>query len=271
MGKVCFMHLSRYIQIAGNLRKAADILMFASFKTDKYSWILIVGLFLIVIQTSFGGWGFLFPCILFGAMVHYGRKRRKAGKGKLLFWLGVVGLGFTVLNLIVFKFIVLALFILFIIYFIRSKRRPNRVIPDFSSRMNDDGDGTKVEAVPVLLKNKWFGNQETPHQNYAWQDIDIQTGVGDTLIDLSHTILPKKESVIFIRHFAGRVRVLVPYGVEVALRYSVVAGQADFFEHREPRLINESVAFQTDGYDQAAQKVKIIVSAIAGNLEVRHI
>ncbi|GGL64828.1 cell wall-active antibiotics response protein LiaF [Sporolactobacillus putidus] len=264
------IRLFYYIQIAGNLRKADDILMFAPFKTDKYSWILITGLFLIVIQTSFGGWGFLFPCILFGVMIHYGNKRRKTGKGKFLFWFGVIGLVFTALNLIVLKFIIIALFIIFIIHFIQSKKHPKRIIPGFNEKSDNDG-STGVEAVPVLLKNKWFGNQETPHQNYEWQDINIQTGAGDTLIDLSHTILPKRESVIFIRHFAGRVRILVPYGVEVALRYSVVAGQADFFDHREPRLINESIAFQTNGYDQAEQKVKVIVSAIAGNLEVRRI
>lgn len=275
MGKACSRAFFPYIQkqrdvIAGNLGKADDILMFESFKSDKYSWILITGLFMVVIQTAFGGWGFLFPCILFGAMVHYGRKRRQAGRGKFLFWFGIIGLIFTAMNMIVFKFIIFALFILFIIHFIRSKKRPNRIIPDFNEK-SGNGSNTDVTAIPTLLKNKWFGNQETPHQDYEWQDINIQTGVGDTLIDLSHTILPKRESVIFIRHFAGRVRILVPYGVEAALRYSIVAGQADFFDHRESRLINESIAFQTGGYDQAEQKVKLIISAVAGNLEVRRI
>lgn len=242
--------------------------MFGLFKSDKYSFMLLAGLFLIVIQTLFDGWGFLFPMVLFGAMIYYGRKKRELGKGKVLFWIGVVGLAFTIFNLMAFKLVILGLFILLVIEFIRTRRHPRRLAPDFGDQSVDED---SIVSLPILLKNKWFGNQETPDQDYEWQDINIQTGAGDTLIDLSHTILPKKESVILIRHLAGRVRILVPYGVEAALRFSVVFGQADFFEHKETRLINTSVAFRTDGYEAAEQKVNIVVSAVAGNLEVRRV
>lgn len=243
--------------------------MFESFKSDKYSWMLIAGLFLIVIQTLFDGWGFLFPTVLFGAMIYYGRKKRPSGTGKVLFWIGIVGITLTVLNLIIFKLAILGLFIFLLVEFIRAKRHPRRLTPNFGDQQTIDEDS--IVSLPVILKNKWFGNQETPGQDYEWQDINIQTGTGDTLIDLSHTILPKKESVILIRHLAGRVRILVPYGVEASLRYSVVFGQTEFFEHKESRLFNTSVAFRTGGYETAEQKVCIVVSAVAGNLEVRRV
>ncbi|RYM00010.1 cell wall-active antibiotics response protein [Sporolactobacillus sp. THM7-7] len=234
---------------------------------DKYSWILILSLFLVVVEIIFADLGFLFPALFFGFLFYYGRKHRSSGWGKAVFWIGVIGLVMTALHMIIFKLIIAALFICLVIDFIKSKRRPKRIHPSFAE--NPEKDKGHVTIVPTLLKNKWFGSQETPRENYEWQDIDIQTGIGDTLIDLSHTILPKSESVIFIRHVAGRVRILVPYGVEAALRLSVVVGQADFFDHRVPRLLNESLAFQTDGYNQAEQKVKIVISAVAGSLEVR--
>ncbi|MCO7128277.1 cell wall-active antibiotics response protein LiaF [Sporolactobacillus shoreicorticis] len=239
--------------------------MFEQLKNDKYSWLIIICLFLIVLQTLFDGWGFLFPSVLFGAMIYYGRKNTNTRKGKILFWIGVIGLGFTIFSLLVFKFIIIALFICFVIDFIQRKKNPQRIMPDFDhpSAVKD-----KVTILSGLLKNKWFGHQETPGHDYEWQDINIQTGAGDTIIDLSHTILPKKESIIFIRHLAGRVRILVPYGVEVALHYSVVLGQVDFFDHHENQLIHESRILRSDGYDQAEQKVKLMVSAVAGSLEV---
>ncbi|MDN3956145.1 cell wall-active antibiotics response protein LiaF [Sporolactobacillus laevolacticus] len=243
--------------------------MFEQLKNDKYSWLIIVCLFLIVLQTMFDGWGFLFPGILFGAMLYYGRNNKHTRKGKILFWIGLIGLGFTILNLLVFKLIIIALFICFLIDFIQRKRHPKRVMPDFEDPSMNKADN--VTLLSSLLKNKWFGHQETPNQDYEWQDINIQTGAGDTIIDLSHTILPKKESIIFIRHLAGRVRILVPYGVEVSLHYSVVLGQIDFFDHHESQLIHESRALQTSDYAQSEQKVKIMISALFGSLEVRRV
>lgn len=241
------------------------MIMLEQLKNDKYSWLIIICLFLIILQTMFDGWGFLFPVVLFGAMLYYGRNNKHIRKGKFLFWIGLIGLGFTILNMLVFKFIIIALFICFVFDFIQRKKNPKRITPDFDHPTEAEGD---VAILSTLLKNKWFGHQETPGQDYEWQDINIQTGAGDTIIDLSHTILPKKESVIFIRQLAGRVRILVPYGVEVSLHYSVVLGQIDFFDHHETQLIHESRIMQTSGYNQEDQKIKIMISAVVGNLEV---
>lgn len=243
--------------------------MFEQLKSDKYSWILVFGLALIIIQAVFGDWGFLFPAVLFGAMIYYGRKKAAFRKGKVVLWIGIVGLTFTVLNLLVFKIVILALLIFLVIEFVNNKKHPKHIFPNPRMDAGEDNIGSS-EGQP-LMQNKWFGHQETPDEDYAWQDINIQTGAGDTLIDLSHTILPKKESVIFIRHFAGRVRILVPYDVGVSLNYSVVFGQLSYFGRSEPQLINTSVTFRTEDYHEAEQKVRIFVSAVAGRLEVRRI
>jgi Predicted membrane protein len=242
--------------------------MFDSFKKDKYSWLLVTGLLLAVIQTTVGGWGFLFPAFLFGAMIYYGRNNRKKPVGKLILWLGLFGMTLTILSLFVFRLAVLALFILFLIDFIQKKRHPVRVSPNHSA---PDTAAEHATLLDTVLKNKWFGYQETPEPDYPWQDINIQTGAGDTVIDLSRTLLPKKESVIFVRHLAGRVRILVPYGIGVSLRYSIVIGQINFFGRTESRMINRSIALQSEGYDEAEQKVKVFVSAVAGSLEVKRV
>lgn len=242
--------------------------MFEQLKKDRYSWFMMICLLLIIVQTLFEGWEFLFPTLLFGAIIYYGRNHRRTQKGKILFWVGLIGLGFTLLNLLVFKLFIIALFICYLIDFIQKKKHPTRIIPD----MEHPGNGSEHVSVRMpLLRNKWFGSQETPDHDFEWQDINIQTGAGDTIIDLSRTILPKKESVIFIRHLAGRVRILVPYGVETALHYSVVLGKVDFFDHHEVQLIHDTRIFQTEGYEQADQKVKIMISAFAGSLEVQRV
>lgn len=94
-------------------------------------------------------------------------------------------------------------------------------------------------------------------------------GIGDTVIDLGNTVLPKGESVIVIRSFIGNVKILVPYEMEVSVSHSVLAGTGKIFEHHEPKMMNQTVSFQSEGYDQAQQKVKIITSMIVGDLEVK--
>lgn len=242
--------------------------MFDSFNKDKYSWLLVIALLLAVIQITVAGWGFLFPACLFGAMIYYGRNNRKKPAGKLIFWIGVLGLALTLLSLFVFRLAILGLAILYLIDFIKKKRHPLRFSPDPG---NPDAAAEHVTLLKPLLKNKWFGYQETPEPDYPWQDINIQTGAGDMVIDLSRTILPKKESIIFIRHLAGRVRILVPYDVGVSLHYSIMLGQLNFFGRSETRLINQSVALQSEGYEESGQRVKIFVSAVAGSLEVKRV
>ncbi|NLM38398.1 MAG: cell wall-active antibiotics response protein, partial [Firmicutes bacterium] len=111
--------------------------------------------------------------------------------------------------------------------------------------------------------------QKTPNDVYEWNDINIQRGIGDTTIDLSYTVLPQGETVIFIRGFIGNLQVLIPYDVEVEISHSAVIGRSKIFHIEEDKLWNQSVHYQTEEYDQAAQKVKIFTSVILGDLEVK--
>ena len=56
-----------------------------------------------------------------------------------------------------------------------------------------------------LFQNRHFGQQKTPDHDYEWNDMNIQVGIGDAVIDLSYTVLPKDETVIFIRNVMGKV------------------------------------------------------------------
>ncbi|MFT8364120.1 MAG: cell wall-active antibiotics response protein LiaF [Sporolactobacillus sp.] len=241
--------------------------MSPSFNNDRYSWLWIAGLFALVVQSFLGGWGFLFPAALFAMLLYYGKKNLALKRGKLCLFLGAVGLAIILLNTFVFKLAILLLFLLFIYDFIQSKRYPSLIQPDFHTGEAHE----TVQRQHPLLKNKLFGPAETPSHDYKWQDINIQNGAGDLLIDLSHTILPPRDAVIVIRHLAGRIRILVPYGVAVSVRYSVFLGALDFLGNEEKRLVNTTIAFQSDHYEDAPQRVSILVSALSGNLEVRRV
>jgi lia operon protein LiaF len=122
-----------------------------------------------------------------------------------------------------------------------------------------------------FFQNKIIGRQSTPQAIYEWEDVNVQGFVGDMVIDLSQTVFPKGEALIFVRHLLGNVQVLVPYDMEVSVHVSVVVGTVDIFQMVNERVVNESIIFQTADYPEVEQKIKIVTSMVAGHVEVKRV
>ncbi|WP_026678272.1 cell wall-active antibiotics response protein LiaF [Fictibacillus gelatini] len=239
-------------------------------KSDFFSWVFLIGIILIFIEIILFGWGLIFSLLFSMAFIYIGKKRLSKTWGKLFFWFGVITGVITVVNMVAFKFFVLAILLYVIIHFAQSKKQPDYIRPILQEQEDSQGKDA-VCRRPIVLKNVLFGKQKTTDHVYDWNDINIQTGIGDTVIDLSNTILPKSECVISIRNLVGNVQILVPYDVEVSVHHSIIAGSMAVFDYREPRLFNETLNVQTPGYGDSVQKIKIITSMITGNLEVKRI
>lgn len=148
-----------------------------------------------------------------------------------------------------------------------AKKQPKPVKPKIST---EEGD-TPLLQKRFLFRNAIFGRFRTPETVYEWHDINIQAGIGDTIIDLTNTVLPKGESVIMIRNLVGNVQIYVPYDLEVQASHSVVAGTFDIFEQVEEKIISANVIYQTPEYGIATQKIKIVTTMFLGNLEVKRL
>ena len=75
--------------------------------------------------------------------------------------------------------------------------------------------------------------------------MNIQAGIGDTVIDLSYTVLPKGETVIFIRNMMGKVTIMIPYDVEVSVHHSVFFGSVKILDFKESSLKNRLIKVET--------------------------
>ncbi|WP_257349907.1 cell wall-active antibiotics response protein LiaF [Pseudalkalibacillus decolorationis] len=244
--------------------------MFNKSRTDVISWFLVIGVLLLLLEMSFHGGGPIFFFVITIGFIYIGRKRYHRTFGKLFFWGGTVGFIFTILNTIAFRFLIFAVLIYVIILFAKSKQQPSHITPDFSKKDSDLVGETVYRRKPIL-QNMIFGRQATPEAAYEWDDLNIQCGIGDTVIDLSNTVLPKGESVILVRSFIGNVRILVPYEVEVSVSHSVLAGSSEIFDKKEEKILNQSLLYRTDGYEEATHKMKIITSMTVGDLGVKRI
>jgi lia operon protein LiaF len=203
-------------------------------------------------------------------MIYLGRNKVGRKKGNILFWAGIVFFCASIFNMITFKFFLLAILLHFFIQYTQSKKNPKTLAPVLVEPERTEQEETVIIQKPIL-DNTIFGQQKTPMGIYEWDDINIQAGIGDTIIDLSYTVLPKGETIIFIRNIIGNIHIHVPYDIEVSIHHSVMAGTTTMLDFHQTKIFNQTFHLKTPGYDKAEQKVKIFTSLLVGNLEVSRI
>ncbi|GIN63526.1 hypothetical protein J27TS8_35190 [Robertmurraya siralis] len=236
-------------------------------KDDYINKAVPLGIILLLLEVSFFNSGVIFSLLVAMGMIYVGRKRLPSTTGKLFFWFGIFFFAMSILSMMTFKFLLLAIVIHFIIQYYQSRKEPKTIQPIINKETPEE---IVIEKKP-LFENSLFGDRKTPDHVFEWNDINIQSGIGDTNVDLSYTVLPKGETVIFIRNFIGNVQVLIPYDIEVSVQHSSIAGKATVFQYEGPKRFNQSVQYETAGYQKAEQKVKIFTSFLIGDLEVKRV
>jgi predicted membrane protein len=114
----------------------------------------------------------------------------------------------------------------------------------------------------VLLGKAVYGRSES-----ILGRSQVNVGIGDVALDLTHGELPLGETVMDVALGIGDVEVLVPRELPVALEAHGGMLNINFLgRQRDLFLSNHFDA--TDGYDTAAQKVRIVVHAGIGDLDV---
>ncbi|WP_117148847.1 MULTISPECIES: cell wall-active antibiotics response protein LiaF [Paraliobacillus] len=194
-------------------------------------------------------------------MIYLARQYYYRPAGRTFFWIGLIGFIITLINTTTFQFILFVLLVFLLLNWYQSKQTSTYHQPQFPSTK----EGTNKK---VLFSNKWFGKQQTAGHSYQWEDINIQSAFGETVIDLTYTVLPKGEPLIIVRQLIGTIQIVIPFDVEVSVHHSVLMGAVDILDHRDDNMTNRVVHLQTENYHAANQKVKIVTSMIAGKIEV---
>ena len=245
--------------------------MFQKLKSDYLSWIVLIGVFFLLLDVFFFNEGLIFSLIVATGMIYLGRKRMPKKTGKLLFWAGLFFLIVNVINMLAIKFFLLALLCLLIVQYANRKKQAKTITPIIKEQVDFEKRSETIIKEQPLFQNRLFGQQRTPDHVYEWNDVNIQAGIGDTVIDLSYTVLPKDETVIFIRNMMGKVTIMIPYDVEVSVHHSVFFGSAKILDFKEASLKNRVIQVESADYEQTNQKVKIFTSMIIGDIEVKRV
>lgn len=239
-------------------------------KSDYLSWLAIFAVVILLIEITFFNGGLLFSIFMSAVFIYFGKKKFHRWIGKVALLIGVITAIVTVTNMVTFKLGLLAVLGYLVYIFLQSKKQP-KVYTSMVLQERQSYPKEKIVSKPFLFRHTIFGAQKTPFSSYEWNDINIQHAIGDFVVDLSNTVLPKGESVISVRNMIGSIQVLVPYEVEIEVNHSVIVGSATILQNEDQRLFNQSIHYQTAPYDEGDYKIKIITSTVVGNIEVKRI
>ena len=148
----------------------------------------------------------------------------------------------------------------------RSSANPSKI--DVNVDLSPFNTQAYVQLDPYF-KNKIVGQFRTIPEHYAIEDINIQTGFGDVIIDLTNTIIPVGETVILIRGAIGNIYLDVPTDVGLSVQMSLLAGKMKLLQGSKT-VFNKTQKFQTSNYRTSSRKIKVVISLLVGDIEVKH-
>ncbi|MGV3464252.1 MAG: cell wall-active antibiotics response protein LiaF [Heyndrickxia sp.] len=235
------------------------------FEHTSLSWIFIVAIIGILFEISFRT-DSLFALAFAAILIYFAKKKSGSTTGMICFIIGISIAAIIVISTFFFKFIVLCSLIYYFVKY-RKKKKLSKTIKVETIEPSSD---RKMYRKQPFITNKLFGSQKVVNHVYEWDDINIQTGIGDTVVDLSMTMLPLGESVVIVRGLMGNIQLLIPYDVGYSINHSTLTGSIRLFGKQE-KLLNQNIICYSDNYNDATRKVKIITSISVGEIEVKHI
>ncbi|RIN67254.1 transporter [Staphylococcus simulans] len=199
--------------------------------------------------------GFILVLLLGIILMYVGYLYFHKVRGLLAFWIGVLMIAFTLLSN---KYTIIILFIflvLIIIRYIVFKFKPMKIIAS-----------DEEVTSPQFIKQKWFGNQRTPVYVYKWEDLQIQHGIGDIHIDLTKAANIKENNTIVMRHFIGKIQIIVPMNYNINLHAAVFYGNATVNQNTV-KIENNHIQM-TEETKEENYNINIYTSTFIGDVEV---
>ncbi|RKN65485.1 cell wall-active antibiotics response protein LiaF [Paenibacillus ginsengarvi] len=92
--------------------------------------------------------------------------------------------------------------------------------------------------------------------------------VGEIYMDMSLVILDQKETTIVVQGGLGDVDIIVPEFIGVSVNASALVGQIKAGSEKETGLVNK-VVWQSPNYETCDQKVKILISYLVGDIDIK--
>jgi lia operon protein LiaF len=122
------------------------------------------------------------------------------------------------------------------------------------------------------VRGRFTGVVHLMDREHKLEGFDLSCAIADVKIDLSRAIIPAGEHLIRIDGLVGNVDIYVPYDLAVSVNASVRAGALNVMRtERGGAGPGPAGVFETAGYGEAVSKVKIAVTLLVGDVNVRYL
>ncbi|MGE6258582.1 cell wall-active antibiotics response protein LiaF [Heyndrickxia sporothermodurans] len=232
---------------------------------NTLSWLILVAVVGILFEISFNT-DSLISLGISAVLIYFGKKKSSKSSGIIFMIIGISIALITIISTVFFKLVLFSVLI-YLLFRYRKKKKEPKIIKVETIEPTEQ---SKMNRKQPYIKNKFFGNQRIERNIYEWDDINIQCGLGRTVIDLSMTMLPLGESTVVIRGVAGSIQLLVPYDIEISVNHSSITGNVSIYGLEE-NVFNQNTIYFSENYEESSRKIKIITSLPFGDLEVKHI
>ncbi len=233
-------------------------------RNSKIGWVMLFAGFGMALELLLN-WRLFVPLLIGCFIIYYWKSQKFRDSKKMYLIIGVSLVFIPLISTAVFKIFIISAAIYALIQYSKTKNQPKKIIVD-TIQPNPQ---TKIKKKIPFIKNMLSGNRRVVNEIFEWDDINIQCGFGNTIIDLGMTMLPPGESVVLIRGLVGNIQLIVPIDASVTINHSAISGKLNIF-NQEEELLNSNVIYYTDGDDEtASRRIKIVTSVVFGDVEVR--
>jgi predicted membrane protein len=146
-------------------------------------------------------------------------------------------------------------------------RRGRDSTPPVTSTVTPTLTGT-LSGAESLESSNVFGDVDIRITSPAFRGGSATTVFGDITVDCRQGGLADGEHSLSVSGIFGDSRVLVPPGIALDITAHTLAGDATVLDQKRSG-VSASLRFTTPGYDAAPKKLRISVSQVFGDIDVR--
>lgn len=137
-----------------------------------------------------------------------------------------------------------------------------------TEQKTDTKDGHTFNKVEPTVRSVLLGDFHLMNHHFELEDLIIRNGIGDVKIDLTKAIIPEGETVLVVSAWIGDIDIYVPYDLDLAVSATVTIGDLDILSDKQGGF-QRHVSLKSKNYGASKRRVKLILSLLIGDIDVR--
>lgn len=120
----------------------------------------------------------------------------------------------------------------------------------------------------VIQRTKIIESQKRDKESWILRSMSLWCVIGELNLDFSLAIPEEKEIILVMQGVIGDIDLFIPEDLGISVESSVMFGQLHVATERESGMMNK-IYWQSPHYATAETRVKLIVSYIVGDIDIK--